>query len=238
MYPVVARARPSRIARLLRAHYGARVRGPAEVCYNFRMTETAKTGAVHGHDPTVYHLKYKICISGAAETGHCAPDALPKIEELGRLIAKHNLILVTGATTGAPYWAAKGAKEAGGIVIGISPASSRIHHVNTYRLPLDYHDLIVYTGFGYAGRNLLLTRASDAVITVCGRMGTLNEFTDAFEDQKPQGVLLGSGGTTDMLQDIIGAAKRGPGKIVFDKDPAALLEKVLALVEEEDKELK
>lgn len=185
----------------------------------------------------VYHLKYKICVSGAAETGHCAPDALEKTELLGRLVAERGLVLVTGATTGAPYWAAKGAKEAGGTVIGISPASSKIHHMNTYRLPVDYHDLIVYTGFGYAGRNLLLTRAADAVITVCGRMGTLNEFTDAFEDQKPQGVLTGSGGTTDMLEDIVRRAERGPGKVVFESNPATLLTKVIGLIEAEEKEV-
>ncbi len=139
------------------------------------------------------HLKFKFCVSGAAETGHCAPDALEKTKELGRLIVKHNGILVTGATTGAPYWAAIGAKEAGGFVVGYSPAASEREHVNKYRLPLDYHDTVVYTGFGYSGRNLLLTRASDAVLITCGRIGTLNEFTIAFEDSKPIGVLTDTG---------------------------------------------
>lgn len=188
-----------------------------------------------GRGVGVYHLKYKICVSGAAETGHCSEGALEKAEELGRLIAKHNMILITGATTGIPYWAAKGAKEAGGIVIGLSPAASKAAHVKTYHLPLDYHDLIIYTGFDYAGRNLLLTRSADAVITVCGRMGTLNEFTIAFEDQKPQGVLTKSGGISDMVEGIIANAHRGKGKIVFDSDPAQLLEKVISLVETEEK---
>ncbi len=191
----------------------------------------------HNHGDGVYHLKYKICVSGAAETGHCAPDIAEKSEKIGRLVAEHNMILVTGATTGAPYWSAKGAKEAHGIVIGISPAATKLEHVKTYQLPLDYHDLIIYTGFGYSGRNLLLTRASDAVITLCGRIGTLNEFTDAFEDNKPQGVLLGSGGTTDMLQDILKNAHRGPGRVVFESDPEKLVEKVIALIQQEEKEI-
>src|SRR3989338_5962918 len=123
-----------------------------------------------------HHLKYKICVSGAAETGHCAIDALEKAEQIGRAIADAGMVLVTGATTGIPYWSAKGAKEAGGIVIGLSPASSESAHIKSYKLPTDYHDLIVYTGFDYAGRNLLLTRSADAVITICGRLGTLNEF--------------------------------------------------------------
>lgn len=182
-----------------------------------------------------HHLKYKICISGAAETGHCAIDALEKSEQIGRAIAEEGMVLVTGATTGTPYWAAKGAKEAGGIVIGLSPAASESAHIKSYRLPVDYHDLIVYTGFDYAGRNLLLTRSSDAVITICGRMGTLNEFTIAFEDNKPIGVLTGTGGMADELKDIVAKAHRGPGKVVFDSDPKRLLEKVVALIEKDKK---
>lgn len=178
-------------------------------------------------------LKYKICVSGAAETGHCAPDALEKAEQIGRAIAEAGMILVTGATTGIPYWAAKGTKEAGGIVIGLSPAASELSHTKAYKLPTDYHDLIIYTGFDYSGRNLLLTRSSDAVITICGRMGTLNEFTIAFEDKKPIGVLTGTGGTADMIGDIVDKSHRGPGKIVYDSNPKKLLEKLIVLIKKE-----
>lgn len=177
---------------------------------------------------------YKICVSGAAETGHCSESALKNAELLGREIAKRGFVLVTGATTGIPYWAAKGAKEEGGTVIGFSPAASRQAHVNAYHLPLDYHDVIVYTGFNYSGRNLILTRSSDAIITICGRMGTLNEFTIGFEDHKPVGVLEGSGGIADHIQEIIEIARRGPGKTVFSKDPLDLLEKLVVLIEEEE----
>ncbi len=199
-----------------------------------------KNGAekkIKGHKDETFHLKYKIAISGAAETGHCAPDTLEKTELLGKMIAERGIVLVTGATTGTPYWAAKGAKEAGGFVVGFSPAVSKVAHVKTYHLPVDYHDLIVYTGFDYSGRNLILMRSSDAVITICGRIGTLNEFTIGFEDKKPQGVLTGTGGTADMLQDLIAKSHRGPGNVVFDSDPEKLLDKVIALIQEEEKGL-
>ncbi len=176
------------------------------------------------------HLKYKICVSGAAETGLCSIDAIEKAEAVGREIAKHGMVLVTGATTGIPYWAAKGAKEAGGMVIGLSPAASEAAHLKTYRLPTDYHDLMIYTGFEYAGRNLLLTRSSDAVITICGRIGTIGEFSVAFEDQKINGVLEGTGGAADMLREILDRAKRGNGKIVFSRDPKELVVKVLEMI--------
>ena len=182
-------------------------------------------------------LKFKIAISGAAETEFMSPNEMPEVSMLGTIIAQHGMVTVTGATTGAPFWAAKAAKEAGGIVIGISPAATKREHVEVYHLPTDYHDLILYVGGGYSQRNLIFTRAADAVIYVGGRIGTLNEFTDAFEDQKPQGVLLGTGGTTDDIQKILEDAHRGMGKVVFDTDPKALFEKVLTMLEKEEKEL-
>jgi uncharacterized protein (TIGR00725 family) len=185
----------------------------------------------HNH---IHKLKYKICISGAAETGHCSKDAIENAEAMGQEVAKRGLVLMTGATIGIPYWAAKGAKEAGGMVIGLSPAASKEAHIKTYHLPTDYHDLIIYTGFDYSGRNLLLTRSADAIITICGRMGTLNEFTIAFEDKKPNGVLEGSGGMADYIREILEKSHRGWGSVVFSRDPSELLDKVLDIIEAEE----
>jgi hypothetical protein len=180
-------------------------------------------------------MKYKICVSGAAETGHCKANALEKSKEIGREIIKQNGILLTGATSGIPYWAAIGAKEEGGIVIGLSPAASLISHKKVYKLPIDYHDIIIYTGFEYSGRNLFLTRSSDAVIIVCGRMGTLNEFTIAFEDKKPIGVLIETGGSADMIKSIVKEAHRGEGKIIYDSDPKELVNKIIKTIDKERK---
>lgn len=198
------------------------------------MFSNAGRDTLYGMKSTPHtHLKFKICVSGAAETGHCAKDALEKTKELGRQIVRNNAVLVTGATTGAPYWGAIGAKEAGGFVIGISPAASETEHVKKYKLPIDYHDIIIYTGFGYSGRNLLLTRSSDAILITCGRMGTLNEFTIAFEDQKPIGVLTGTGGMADEIDALLKKAHRGAGKVVFDASPQRLVEKVITLIKKE-----
>lgn len=177
-------------------------------------------------------MKYKFCVSGAAETDHCPLDTQQKAEELGKAIARRDIILVNGATTGFPLFAAKGAKEAGGFVIGISPAETEKEHKERFHLPLDYLDMIVYTGFGYSGRNLLLTRSADAVIVGCGRMGTLNEFTIAFEDKKPIGVLTDSGGTADLIKEIIEKSHRGgETPVIFESNPTILIEKLLTLVQ-------
>ena len=179
----------------------------------------------HGHN------QIKIGISGAAETGHCGVDALDKAKELGREIVRQGAILVTGATTGFPLWVAMGAKELNGVSIGFSPAASEREHVEVYKLPLDYLDLIIYTGFGYPGRDLLMTRSVDAVICGCGRVGTIHEFTVAFEDGKPIGVFEGPWETGDELKDIIAKGHRPNAKIVVGDNPKKLVADVIALVE-------
>lgn len=179
------------------------------------------------------HRRIKLCVSGAAETSHCGMGAMEKAKELGREIAHRDAILVTGATTGFPLWSAIGVKEEGGFSIGFSPAASEREHTDAYRLPLDYMDLVVYTGFGYSGRDLLLTRSSDAIFVGCGRIGTIHEFTIAFEDNKPIGILEGEWEMDETLHDIIKKSNRKQDKIVFDADPKRLVERVINLVQKD-----
>ncbi|MDP3955915.1 MAG: hypothetical protein Q8Q18_01575 [bacterium] len=179
------------------------------------------------------HLRPKICVSGAAETGHCGEDALDKAKALGREIADQGAVLVTGATTGFPLWAAMGCKEAGGISLGLSPAASEEEHTEVYGLPLEYLDLIIYTGFGFSGRNLLLTRSSDAVVCGCGRVGTINEFTVAYEDGKPLGVLEGDWTTDEVIKNMLEKSHRKNDKVIFEEDPKKMIEKMLKMVKEE-----
>jgi len=91
-------------------------------------------------------------------------------------------------------------------------------------------DLIVYTGFGYPGRDILLTRASDAVICGCGRIGTIHEFTVAFEDNKPIGIFEGPWETGEELKEILRKGHRPNDKIVSGDDPKKLLEDLLIII--------
>lgn len=175
-------------------------------------------------------MKYKIAVSGAAQVGHCAKNIKELAGALGKEIVRQNCILLTGATTGCPYYAAQAGKKAGGMSIGFSPAASEAAHKKVYKLPLDSFDVMVYTGFDYTGRNLLLTRAADGVLIVCGRMGTLNEFTIAYEDKKPIGVLLGSGGTADLIQTITRRPHKKRGPIVYDTNPKKLVQKLIKTI--------
>lgn len=184
------------------------------------------------------HLKIKIGVSGAAETGHCGLHALEKAKDLGAEIVKHGAVLVTGATTGFPLWAAMGAKEANGISIGLSPAQNERDHIETWRLPVDYMDLIIYTGFGFPGRDLLFTRSCDAIILGCGRIGTIHEFTIAFEDKKPIGILQGPWSMGDEIKQIIADSNReGEDLVIFDDDPKRLVEQLIVAVEKNKMQL-
>ncbi|HSX01653.1 MAG TPA: hypothetical protein VLF67_05425 [Candidatus Saccharimonas sp.] len=184
-------------------------------------------------------LRYQICVSGAAagasvEVGHRLAAAA------GREIVRRGHLVLTGATKGLPYHAAKAAKIAGGddiSSIGFSPAASRLAHIKKYRLPVDAFDTILYTGFEYTGRNLLLVRSCDAVVMVGGRIGTLNELTIAIEERKPIGVLLGSGGMTEEVERVLRAAKRVRSGIIFSHDPADLLDQLLELLENRSRRL-
>ncbi len=180
-------------------------------------------------------MQYKIAVSGSANN-NCAKGAFKKSYEVGRQIGLHGAVLVTGATIGIPEWATRGAKAVGGVSIGLSPAVSKQAHIRTYKLPTRYMDLIIYTGFDYSGRNMLMTRSSDAVIVICGRIGTLNEFTTAFEDKRVIGVLTGTGGVEQEIEDILKVSKRGRKRIVFDSDPKSLVDKVIKLIRINDKQ--
>jgi len=178
--------------------------------------------------------QYKICISGGAE-GKSAQKAYGLARQVGEAIAKRGHVLITGATSGVPFEAAKAAKKAGGSNIGFSPAGTEIEHAKKYRLPMDpkIFDHIIYTEAGYAGRNLLMVRSADATIMIDGRMGTFNEFTDVFEENKIIGVLEGSGGTADLVRTTIKVADKGVRKVILETDPVRLVEKVIERIKKE-----
>lgn len=177
-------------------------------------------------------LKYSICISGAA-SGDTLKKSAKLAEELGVAVAKSGHIITTGATIGLPYLAAKGAKQAGGMSIGFSPAESLREHIRKYRLPHDCYDFINFTGLHYVGRDLYLVQSSDAVITVGGRFGSLHEFTSALEAHKPCGVLLGSGGTADLIPKLMETLEPPNGDLViYDDNPDRLVKRIVELLDE------
>ena len=183
-------------------------------------------------------LTYSICVSGAA-AGATVESSSKLAEEVGRAIAKSGNVLTTGATVGLPYFAARGAKRAGGMSIGFSPAGSLREHLRKYRLPHDVFDFINFTGLNYVGRDLYLVQSSDAIITIGGRFGSLHEFTSALEAHKPCGVLLGSGGTADRIPELIRVLDPAQGHLViYDEDPARLVKRLVEALNKEHEDIR
>lgn len=175
-------------------------------------------------------MKKKIGVMGSASGPTVRdPAVLDKARTLGEAIARNGCILITGACPGLPDRAAEGARAAGGFVFGISPAFSRQEHLEIYGSPIEQYDMILFSGLGLMERDIINIRSSDAVVVIGGGVGTLNEFTVAYEEKKPVGVVTGSGGISDHIRDILGFAHRvaGPDRIVEDDDPARLVARLL-----------
>jgi uncharacterized protein (TIGR00725 family) len=177
--------------------------------------------------------KYQICVSGAA-AGETVETSSALAYALGATIAKSGHTLTTGATVGLPQYAARGAKDHGGLSIGFSPASTIREHIKSYRLPVKEFDYINFTNMDYVGRDVYLVRSSDALITVGGRMGSLHEFATAIESHKFCAVLLGSGGLADFIPTIMDRLPSPAGtKIIYDTDPERIVKQVIAFLDKE-----
>lgn len=174
-----------------------------------------------------------ISVSGAAEVAHCGPSVIAIAKELGREIARQGAQIVTGATSGFPMYSAEGAKEAGGFSFGLSPAASKKEHLEVYRLPLKALDAVVYTGFGFPGRDLMLVRSSDAIIIGCGRIGTIHEFTIGWEANLPMGILVGPWATDEVIKNIIDNSNRTNPNVIFEEDPKVMVEKLIKMIEKQ-----
>ena len=170
-------------------------------------------------------MKIKIGVMGSAED---MPDIKEKAEALGQAIAACDAILLTGATTGLVYVTGKAARTAGATLVGISPAHNAEEHVDKYELPLDACDAIIYTGFGLKGRNVVLVRSCDIVIFISGSIGSLNEFTIAYDEGKVIGCLTGTGGVADEIKALSETLrKQTKSRIFYEDDPVRLLNQCL-----------
>ncbi len=120
---------------------------------------------------------------GVIGSGRSYPKWDAWAEAVGRGIAQAGAVLVCGGLSGVMAAAAKAAKAAGGTTIGILPGTDAGEANEGITIPIP-------TGLG-EGRNLLVIRASDALIAIGGGAGTLSEIGFALKLHKPL-VLLGS----------------------------------------------
>ncbi|MFH1420610.1 MAG: hypothetical protein ABIG30_01435 [Candidatus Aenigmatarchaeota archaeon] len=176
----------------------------------------------------------QIAVYGSAG-GKNVTDVAKQAREVGRVIARHKHILVTGACPGLPYEAVLGANEFDGRCIGYSPAIDLRDHVDRFAFPCRGFSEIIYMSepfcridrAGQAARKKIrnVFSAADAGVIISGRAGTLNEFTLLFDMGKRIGVLKGTGGVADNVIPVFleTTDKPSDSKIVFSDDPEELI---------------
>lgn len=153
-----------------------------------------------------------------------------QFRKLGNSLAGYNINIATGAAIGLSHTVGLGAKEGGSRLFGFSPSSNAlIHSRQSDNAPISDFDVMHFNGSGFTARSLEFINSADAIIMVAGRMGTLSEFTIAFEEGAPVFVLKGYGGISDRIEEIIKFAKKDglqPPSVV--SDTGDLLEKLVS----------
>ena len=201
-----------------------------QIWYTVQITQNPLSGIfpfsmAHTH-------KLKIGVMGSASGPQTEdPHAREMARALGREIGKRGYIFINGACPGLPNDALLGAKETHAFSVGISPAFSEYEHINEYLSP-HRHDMVIYTGMGFMERDIINIRSSDGIVIVGGGIGSLNEFTIAYDEGRPVGILTNSGGISSSIEHIVVelCQREMPPNLVMDDDPSTLLDKLEVVI--------
>ncbi len=120
--------------------------------------------------------KSTICI-GVIGAGKCAKKLRDDAYQVGRAVAEGGAVLVCGGLKGVMEAAAQGAREAGGVTVGIIPGLDR-GEANPYC------DVVIPTGMGNA-RNFIVVQTADVIVALHGKYGTISEIAVALKLGKP-----------------------------------------------------
>jgi uncharacterized protein (TIGR00725 family) len=172
-------------------------------------------------------MKLTIGVMGSSG-GELNTEVKKKVFRLGEVIAERDAILITGGCPGLPYEAIRGAKAKGGMTLGISPGLSIDEHQHKYRSPIDDFDVLIYTGSGLMGREITNIRSCDIIVIVGGRTGTLGELAIAYDEGRLIGVVTGTGGITQIVENIIRVSDKQTGAcVLYEEDPEKLVDRLI-----------
>jgi uncharacterized protein (TIGR00725 family) len=155
-------------------------------------------------------------------SGHCTGRAYEIAYKVGREVASRGTVLITGGLGGVMEAASKGAKDRGGLVVGIIPQDEK-------RYANMYCDVVIPTGMGHT-RNFIMAYSADAVIVVGGGVGTAIEARAAYLKAKPIVAVKGSGGTADRIAGTY-LDDRRLVKVECEEEPERAVERALSLLE-------
>ncbi len=136
--------------------------------------------------------KIQILIIGNNQSG-TTPELEKIAYETGGEVAKSGSVLVTGGLDGVMKAASHGAKDAGGLTVGIIPQDDP-------SFANEYCDIVIPSGMGLA-RDFLNALSADGVIIIGGGSGTLSETCAAYMYKKPIVAIKNSGGVAEKYSD-------------------------------------
>lgn len=146
-------------------------------------------------------------------SGDCSPEEAGLAEEVGRELARNNVILICGGLGGVMETACKGASAEGGVTIGILPGDIRQTANHYVQIP-------IITGLGEA-RNVIVVKSAQAVIAIGGSFGTLSEISHARQNKIP---VIGLN-TWELARN-----GRPDNSIITAQTPAEAVNKALGLI--------
>lgn len=131
-----------------------------------------------------------------------ASDHLDTAMHIGQFVADNGWVLVSGGRTGIMEAASRGASEAGGTVVGITP-SHQFDEAN------HYCTIVIPSGIGFA-RNSMNVLSGDVIVSLGGKSGTLSELAYAWQYGKPVICCSFTGGwSSRILQQPVDDRKPG-----------------------------
>ncbi len=138
-------------------------------------------------------LPKKIQILIIGHNGNITPEVEKIAYETGVEVAKSGAVLITGGLDGVMNAACHGAKDAGGLTVGIIPQSES-------SFANQYCDIVIPSGMGLA-RDFLNALSGDGVIIIGGGSGTLSETCAAYMHKRPIVAIKNSGGIAEKYAD-------------------------------------
>jgi predicted Rossmann-fold nucleotide-binding protein len=199
------------------------------------------------HNPwIIIFMRIVVCGSSGIENREVEHAATNLGTEIGK--RKHDVLVGEGAEV--PYTVARAAHQQGSTVTAYSPfAQSSLHHPTVQRY-IQKHDcdpsgIISNTVYFPEGlkkiggqvrvkmRNMMLVGAGDAAVIVSGSWGTVTEFGMARSCDMPIGLLKGTKGAADALEEFVMNVERTrePKNLVYTNDPVVLLRQLEELLE-------
>lgn len=153
---------------------------------------------------------------------HCSELAYQAAYQAGLEVARRGGLLITGGLGGVMEAASRGAKDSGGLVVGVVPQDDK-------NAANKFCDAVVATGMGSA-RDFVTAYSADAIVVVGGGAGTIIEIAAAYQKKIPVIAIRGTGGAADCLVDTY-IDERKFERILGENTPERAVETAFALIE-------